>query len=188
MAGITIGIIVAAVVAIAAFLLKRRRDSATGSQTSTSQLGNSESGASLLVARQPSPAPAGAQAAAAPAASSVPGTVERVSCNYEGAVHGAMPPFGTLSWTGTAIVFEAKSRIVAKAGTLGDDDSSTLQSLGAVEMGRYRFEIEKATIQRVDFSLNTAVLHADDAVYTVEALGGGGPKLKAWLVDKGLDC
>ncbi|MBM4342341.1 MAG: hypothetical protein FJ100_03065 [Deltaproteobacteria bacterium] len=150
-------------------------------------------------ARPPvSPGPAASPVAAAPAApakpitvppvqeASAPAELDKVSCTYNSAVHGAMPPFGKLSCADGVVVFEATSRVVTKAGGLGEDGSSTLQSLGAIEMGRFRFEIAPSTVQRVDFSPNRATVHADSGIYQFEGLANCGPQLKPWFGAQGL--
>jgi len=120
------------------------------------------------------------------AAPPAPLTLDRVSCLTNGAMHGAMPPFGRLSCDNGVISFEATSRVVSKAGGLGDDGSSTLQSLGAIEMGRYRFEIPVATVQRVDFGRNKATVHADAGVFEFEGIAVCGAQLQPWFAQNGL--
>ena len=60
-----------------------------------------------------------------------------VSCTVDGAVHGAMPPFGKLKVDGDLFVFEAASRVQAAsaAGLDSGEHASTIQSLGTVELG-----------------------------------------------------
>ncbi|MBI5610215.1 MAG: hypothetical protein HY902_15165 [Deltaproteobacteria bacterium] len=123
---------------------------------------------------------------AAPAAPPVAATFDRVSCNLGGAVHGAMPPFGKLSMDGDVLIFEATSRVVTKTGALADDGSATLQSLGSVEMGQFRFEWPRASITGVEFHSQTATLHCDGHTYQIEGLGGHGAALKGWLVAQGV--
>ena len=115
------------------------------------------------------------------------GPYERVSCSTANGVHGAMPPFGTLSCAGGVLVFEATSRVVTKASAVGSDGSATLQSLGAVERGTYRFEIPLDTVQRADMKGGTASVYCDGGLFEFEALGNAGPKLRAWLAAQGLD-
>lgn len=115
------------------------------------------------------------------------GPYERVSCSTSLGVHGAMPPFGTLSFAGGILVFEATSRVVTKASAVGSDGSATLQSLGAVERGSYRFEIPIDTVQRIDMKGSTASVFCDDGQFEFQALGNAGPKLRAWLTAQGLE-
>ncbi len=149
--------------------------------------------AAPVVSRPPSgPAPVPAAPTARPAVVPIvpavtPATVlDKVSCTFNSAVHGAMPPFGKLSCADGVVLFEASSRVVTKAGGLGEDGSSTLQSLGAIEMGRFRFEIAANTVQRVDFSPNRATVHADSGVYQFEGLANCGPQLRPWFGAQGL--
>ncbi|MSQ81379.1 MAG: hypothetical protein EXR77_00440 [Myxococcales bacterium] len=113
--------------------------------------------------------------------------LDKVSCTFNTALHGAMPPFGKLSFSGGVVLFEASSRVVTKAGGLGEDGSSTLQSLGAIEMGKFRFEIEAATVQRIDFGPKSATVHADSGTYLFEGLATCGPLLKPWFGSHGLE-
>ncbi len=115
-----------------------------------------------------------------------PAVLDKVSCTFNSAVHGAMPPFGRLSSADGVVLFEATSRVVTKAGGLGEDGSSTLQSLGAIEMGRFRFEIATNSVQRVDFAANRATVHADSGVYQFEGLASCGPQIKPWFGAQGL--
>lgn len=135
----------------------------------------------------PAPVPPAAAVPAPPAAPAPSGPYERVSCTFGNGVHGAMPPFGKLSNVNGVLVFEAASRVVTKASALGSDGSATLQSLGAVERGAYRFDIPLDTIQRLDFQGSIASIHCDAGQFEFEALGNAGPKLKAWLQAQGLD-
>lgn len=141
----------------------------------------------------PAAAPVQAPAAKAPVALQLPdvaapsGPYERVSCSTTNGVHGAMPPFGTLSCSGGTLFFDATSRVVTKASAVGSDGSATLQSLGAVERGSYHFEIPLDTVQRVDMKASTAMVFCDDGQFEFEALGNAGPKLRAWLAAQGLD-
>lgn len=139
----------------------------------------------------PSAPASSAAAPAAPAAPAVPaapiGPYERVSCTHGNGVHGAMPPFGKLSNVNGVLVFEAVTRVVTKASALGSDGSATLQSLGAVERGAYRFDIPLETIQRLDFRGSVASLYCDAGQFEFEALGNAGPQFKAWLQAQGLE-
>lgn len=132
-------------------------------------------------ARPPAPSPQAAPASGPPAA-----VLDKVACTFNSAVHGAMPPFGKLSFAGNSVIFEAVSRVVTKAGGLGDDGSSTLQSLGAIEMGKYRFEIGASTIQRIDFNNTRAVVHCDGGVYEFEGFANCAQALKPWFSANGL--
>ncbi len=123
---------------------------------------------------------------ATPAAPPVAATFERVSCNLAGAVHGAMPPFGKLTVADDVLIFEATSRVVTKTGALADDGSATLQSLGSVEMGKFRFEWPLTAISGVEFQSQTATLHCDGQTYHIEGLGGHGAGLQGWLAGHGV--
>jgi len=124
--------------------------------------------------------------AAPPAKVPVPDAFERVSCNLAGAVHGAMPPFGKLTMAGDVLIFEATSRVVTKTGALADDGSATLQSLGSVEMGQFRFDWPLAAITSLEFHSQTATLQHDGHTYQIEGLGGHGAALRGWLVAQGV--
>lgn len=145
--------------------------------------------ATLAAATRPvsAPAPIAAAAKPAPAVGELPAVLDKVSCTFNTALHGAMPPFGKLSFSGGVVLFEASSRVVTKAGGLGEDGSSTLQSLGAIEMGKFRFEIEAATVQRIDFGPKSATVHADSGTYLFEGLATCGPLLKPWFGSHGLE-
>lgn len=171
------GIVLALLVAVVAFVMTRKRGDTAPAATDGQ---DAHAAAAPAQPRAPAPAPAPAPVV------NVPESLDKISCKHGVAVLGAMPPFGILRCVDSTLIYEAKSRVVTKASAPGDDGSSTLQSLGAVEMGNYRLEIGFATIQRVDFASNTATVHADLGVVALEALGGGGPKLKAWLAAKGL--
>lgn len=176
--GAVIAIVVAVLVAIAVFVAVK-----------LSKKGPAASAVPQAApAVAPAAAPAVAPAHAPSAASAAPvGPYERVSCTFGNGVHGAMPPFGKLSNLNGVLVFEAVSRVVTKASALGSDGSATLQSLGAVERGQYRFEIPLDTIQRLDFQGSVASLYCDDGQFEFEALGNAGPQFKAWLQAQGLE-
>lgn len=146
----------------------------------------------------PTPAPAarvsGAQSAAARPASgavgaAIAGDLRMVCCQVRGAMHGAMPPFGKLSTTPTGLVFEANSRVISAAGDAIDssDGATTMQSLGTMEMGQFRFEIPRAATQRVEFSGNKAKLFVDRDTFVLEGLGPSAKQLSAWLQGNGFD-
>lgn len=136
----------------------------------------------------PAPAPVARPPVTVPPVqeATAPAVLDKVSCTFNSAVHGAMPPFGKLSSADGVVLFEATSRVVTKAGGLGEDGSSTLQSLGAIEMGRFRFEIATSSVQRVDFATNRATVHADSGVYQFEGLASCGPQIKPWFGAQGL--
>lgn len=199
---IGIAVIIAICLAVAlVFVLKGRGNGAESAATAPAPAAESpDATASSVKAVEANP-PAGPQAASpaptpaakAPVALLLPetavasGPYERVSCSTANGVHGAMPPFGTLTCAGGVLVFEATSRVVTKASAVGGDGSATLQSLGAVERGTYRFEIPLDTVQRVDMKGGTASVFCDGGLFEFEALGNAGPKLRAWLAAQGLE-
>ena len=104
-------------------------------------------------------------------------------------MHGAMPPFGKLHVTPDGLLFEATSRVISKAGDALDssDGATTMQSLGSIEMGQFRFEIQRSATQKVQFLGNKATLFVDDAVYVLEGLGPSARTLAGWLQANGFD-
>jgi hypothetical protein len=115
--------------------------------------------------------------------------LKMVCCQVGGAMHGAMPPFGKLHVTPTGLLFEATSRVISKAGDALDssDGATTMQSLGSMEMGQYRFEIARSATQRVEFKGGKATLYVDGEVYMLEGLGPSGGVLGDWLRGNGFD-
>ncbi len=185
---IAIVVVVAlAVIAIVLLLRKSPTGSALGSAASAAPA-HAAVGKSNLPGQPHAPqfgAPAGPPPTM-PAPQALPAVLEKVSCTFNSAVHGAMPPFGTLSCEGGIVVYQATSRVVTKAGGLGEDGSSTLQSLGAIEMGKFRFEIAVSSVQRVDFVRNKAVVHADAGVYEFDGVAACGPLVQPWFTQHGL--
>ena len=106
------------------------------------------------------------RAAAAPVAVNPAQDLKMICCQVQGAMHGAMPPFGKLQVTPQGLLFEATSRVISKAGDALDssDGATTMQSLGSMEMGQYRFEIARSATQRVEFKGNKATLYVDGDV------------------------
>ncbi len=104
-------------------------------------------------------------------------------------MHGAMPPFGKLRLTPDGLLFEATSRVTSKAGDALDssDGATTMQSLGSMEMGQFRFEIPRSATQKVQFQGAKATLYVDDAVYVLEGLGPSAGTLAGWLQANGFD-
>ncbi len=104
-------------------------------------------------------------------------------------MHGAMPPFGKLHLTESGLTFEATSRVTSKAGDALDssDGATTMQSLGSMEMGQYRFEIPRSATQKVQFQGAKATLYVDDVVFTLEGLGPSAGTLAGWLQANGFD-
>ena len=104
-------------------------------------------------------------------------------------MHGAMPPFGKLLATPAGLVFEAGSRVVSAAGDHLDDSdgATTMQSLGSMEMGAFRFEIPRGATQKVEFHGARAILHVDGITYVLEGLGPSAKTLALWLQGNGFD-
>jgi hypothetical protein len=115
--------------------------------------------------------------------------LKMICCQVGGAMHGAMPPFGKLHLTDTGLLFEATSRVISKAGDALDssDGATTMQSLGSMEMGQYRFVIPRSATQKVQFQGAKATLYVDDDVYTLEGLGPSAGTLASWLQANGFD-
>ncbi len=197
--GIAVMIAVCLVVALVVVLKWRGKPADAADQAPAGSAKSAGTDPSLAGSTVPARSAAPAQAPAAPPAVKAPvalqlpdvaaptGSYQRVSCSTQNGVHGAMPPFGTLSCTDGVLVFEATSRVVTKASAVGGDGSATLQSLGAVERGNYRFEITMDTVQRIDMKGSTAAVHCDAGLFEFEALGNAGPNLRAWLVAQGLE-
>lgn len=117
------------------------------------------------------------------------GEVRGICCQVHGSMHGAMPPFGKLFATPAGLVFEATSRVISAAGG-GLDDSdgaTTMQSLGTMEMGTFRFEIPRDATQKVVFQGARATLSVDGTEYVLEGLGPAGKTLALWLQGNGFD-
>ncbi len=134
---VAIGLAVVAVIAIVAFVLIRR--------SSTAQVAGSGANTPATEAPRPaSPAPA-------PTAPAPPERLERLLVEVDGMILGAVPPYGMVEFDGTHAHFVAQTRIVAAAGdgVLGGDASSTMQSLGSMEMGQFTcdLELDGATIE-----------------------------------------
>lgn len=111
-----------------------------------------------------------------------------VSCTCDGAVHGAMPPFGKLRRDGDTYVFEAASRVRAatSAGLESGEHASTIQSLGTVEMGNYTFRFEQAEIQAVEADGPRVTVRTPSATLTFEGYGAGSTRIGPWFRDHGL--
>ena len=144
------------------------------------------------VAVQASPVRTATARTRAPAAAAVLNAAEdlkMICCQVQGAMHGAMPPFGKLHVTPTGLLFEATSRVISKAGDALDssDGATTMQSLGSMEMGQYRFEIPRESTQKVQFHDNKATLYVDGEVFVLEGLGPSGGVLAGWLQANGFD-
>jgi hypothetical protein len=136
----------------------------------------------------PASSPAAPVQPSAPAAAK-PDVVERIMLDADGAVFGAVPPFGSLRIEDDNLVFTAVSRIVSATGSglFDGDGSSTMQSMGSMESGDYRYEIPL----RDDGDTNCKL--DDDAVVIVVGgkahrfipLGGGKATLHAFLRNAG---
>ncbi len=115
--------------------------------------------------------------------------LKMICCQIHGAVHGAMPPFGKLHVTPTGLLFEATSRVISKAGDALDssDGATTMQSLGSMEMGQYRFEIPRSATQKIQFQGAKATLWVDEDIYVLEGLGPSAGTLAGWLQANGFD-
>lgn len=113
--------------------------------------------------------------------------LKKVSCTVGHGVHGAMPPFGLLRASEQGLVFEASSRVMAAstAGLASGDGASTMQSVGSVEMGQFRFEVPRADLQRVESTGAKVVFHTAEETYTFEGIGPAAQQLQPWLRDHG---
>ncbi len=138
----------------------------------------------VVAAAKPAAVPAAAVQAPAPVASEL----KPVNCLTKGSMHGAMPPFGKLSLDAGALIFEATTRIVAgtTSGLAADDDgASTMQSIGSMESGSFRFEIQPDRVKTVAFDGKRAIVTTQDQVYVFEGLGVSSKQLKPWLEAQG---
>ena len=126
--------------------------------------------------------------AAAPADSSAPSPdLTGVSCAADGAVHGALPPFGRLAFAEETLAYEAGTRVVAKDGGLDSGDgASTMQSLGTIERGNYRYTIARADLESVDVAGHRVTVNAGGRSYVFEGIGPSATKLGAWLRSHGV--
>jgi len=108
--------------------------------------------------------------------------LKAVSCETAGAVHGAMPPFGSLRVDGDTLRYQAGTRLVAMAGggLASGDGASTMQSLGSVERGDYQFAIARAEIRSVTLAGSSATVEAG-TTFRFEGLGASGGQLAPWL-------
>lgn len=110
-----------------------------------------------------------------------------VSCTVGHGVHGAMPPFGRLRTSEQGLVFEASSRVLAAstAGFASGDGASTMQSLGSVEMGQFRFDVPRADVQALEAAGSKVVVRTGTETYTFEGLGASAKQLVPWFRDHG---
>lgn len=115
--------------------------------------------------------------------------LKMVSCTVGNGVHGAMPPFGRLRAIDTGLVFEASSRVMAatNAGFDSGDSASTMQSLGSVEMGQYRFDVVRAEVQALSAAGPRVTMRTGSETYTFEGIGPTARQLQPWLKDHGYD-
>ena len=111
-----------------------------------------------------------------------------VSCEVDGKLHGAMPPFGRLLAEDATIAFEASSRVVALSGNLASGDGvSTMQSVGNIEMGKFRYEFNVTAVSASEFEgAQKAIIEADGRRYVFEGLGPSAKLLHDWLRGHGL--
>lgn len=147
------------------------------------------SGAPPSAPDEPATTPATTQAAAAPAAAaSASGRVEHVMLETEGAAYGAVPPYGTIERTATGLTFTAQTRIVSASGVdlFSGEGSSTMQSMGSMEMGEFAFAIplEGATATADEGGLD---LDADGQRYRLIGLGPAAETLPKLLRSAGVE-
>ncbi len=127
--------------------------------------------------------------AAAPPPPVVDGPFERVTLELQGTVYGAVPPFGQFDKTDDGVVFTAQSRVVAAddGGMATGDGASTIQSLGTMEFGEFRYAFtaeEVGALDTGDGEPETALhLNHDGKAHRLVGLGGRGAELAAWLKD-----
>lgn len=140
--------------------------------------------APLAVVAQPTLSAGEIDGATAPAPE-----LKMVSCTVGNGVHGAMPPFGRLRAIETGIVFEASSRVMAAtaAGFDSGDGASTMQSLGSVEMGQYRFDVLRAEVQELSAAGPRVTVRTSGETYIFEGVGPTARQLQPWLRDHGYD-
>jgi hypothetical protein len=168
-----LGVGLVALIAFVVYMVRKREPSGTTAQADAST---------------PAAMPATPRAPAPQAAASA--TVERVMIDVDGAVFGAVPPFGKLWREGDALVFEAQTRIVSATGSgiFDGDGSSTMQSMGTMETGSYRFELpcgaDASTTCRADD--DSFVLDVDGKTHRITPVGATRDALAAFLRAQGL--
>ena len=129
--------------------------------------------------------------AAAPPPAVVDGPFERVTLEVQGTVYGAVPPFGQFDDAADGVVFTAQSRVVAAddGGMATGDGASTIQSLGTMEFGEFRYTFTADDVKALDVGdgePETALhLNHDGKTHRLVGLGGRGVELATWLRDHG---
>jgi hypothetical protein len=150
--------------------------------------GKKPTGSTALPSEPAVPAAPVARTASAVDAGTAPAPeLKLVSCTVGHGVHGAMPPFGRLRSSDQGLVFEASSRVMAAstAGFASGDGASTMQSVGSVEMGQFRFDVPRADIQGIDIEGPKVVIRTSAETFSFEGIGSSGKQLLPWLRDHG---
>lgn len=115
--------------------------------------------------------------------------LKMVSCTVDNGVHGAMPPFGRLRAIDTGLVFEATSRVMAATGEgfATGEGATTMQSVGSVEMGKYRFDVARAEVRSVVAEGKRVTVKTTGKTYLFEGIGPTAKQIVPWLHDHGYD-
>lgn len=129
-------------VGIVLFLASRGRSKAAATESAASAAGTDAAASSAASAPATGAAASGAPTTGAPTNQQL----ERLLVEVDGMILGAVPPYGVIQFVGTMAHFTAQTRIVAAAGdgVLGGDASSTMQSLGSMEMGEFTCDLDLA--------------------------------------------
>lgn len=133
-------------------------------------------------AAAPTPAPSPAPTVPPPAATAAPtGRIEHVMLETGGSVYGAVPPYGNLTLEGDVLRYEATTSIVSASGSVlfSGEGSSTLQSMGSMEMGNFVFTVPTRGSSASEADGGVDVV-ADGETYRFVGLGPGSvevPKL-----------
>ena len=127
------GAFVAVAVGIVLFLTSRNRRTPPASGNTADATPNADASRQDAPASPPPSAPDNER-------------IERLLVEVDGMILGAVPPYGVIDFDGTIAHFTAQTRIVAAAGdgVLGGDASSTMQSLGSMEMGEFTCDLDLA--------------------------------------------
>lgn len=170
--------------------------SAPASQPATAASGPHQPATAAPGPHQPATAPKPRQAAtlsmlpqvAATSPNASASELKMVSCEVDGKLHGAMPPFGRLVVEDGGFAFEAASRVVALSGALASGDgASTMQSVGNIEMGKFRYDIALTQVAATAFEGgHKAVIEAEGRRYVFEGFGPSAKLLHDWLRGRGL--
>jgi hypothetical protein len=202
--GIVVAVVVVALVAVgvAAFVAMQRGKASSSGQGSVAQTTAREASVPSPSTQRRSERPVSSETvpmpgqfrgghgplgAAGPAASG-DAELKMVSCEVDGKLHGAMPPFGKLTCDGQMLTFDAVSRVVALSGALASGDgASTMQSMGSIEMGKFRYELPLGEVAAVAYDgTRQAQLTCGGKTYAFEGLGPSAKLLHSWLAGHGI--